>query len=187
MNHLIPGLLSAITPESNREQQGPPTLINDTAAPPKAQQSLLLSNYKELTLRIFHTVNFVKNLGEIPAIEEENKINFRFKKRGYDKLIIFDLDETLIHSIREDGEELTNNLVSIQAVSIHDPEIDENFLNEFYIRPHLKTCLEEVNKKYEVAVFTVSEQYYADPIIDIIDPDGTLIQHRYFRHHSVQI
>ena len=137
---------------------------------------MLLSNYKELTLRIFHTVNFIKNLGELPAIPEEKKIDFRFTKRGFDKLIIFDLDETLIHSIRDDGEELTKNLVPHhQAVLIHDPEAGEHFLNEFYIRPHLTTCLKEVNKKYEVAVFTLSEKYYADPIIDIIDPDGTLI------------
>jgi len=38
-----------------------------------------------------------------------------------------------------------------------------------------------VNQKYEVAVFTASYDWYANPIIDVLDPDGTRIQHRFFR------
>lgn len=34
----------------------------------------------------------------LPEIPEEKKINFKFVKKGYDKLLIFDLDETLIHT-----------------------------------------------------------------------------------------
>ena len=34
----------------------------------------------------------------LPIIPEEKKIDFKFKKKGFDKLLIFDLDETLIHT-----------------------------------------------------------------------------------------
>lgn len=37
-------------------------------------------------------------MSALPIIPEEKKIDFKFKKTGFDKLLIFDLDETLIHT-----------------------------------------------------------------------------------------
>jgi len=42
----------------------------------------------------------------------------------------------------------------------------------FNIRPYTKQMLEVVNKHYEVAVFTASHKWYADVILDHIDPKG---------------
>jgi TFIIF-interacting CTD phosphatase-like protein len=53
-----------------------------------------------MTLRIFHSINFIKQLSQFPVIPESKKIDFKFKKEGFNKLLIFDLDETLIHSIQ---------------------------------------------------------------------------------------
>ena len=53
-----------------------------------------------MTLRIFHSINFIKSIKNFPTILESNKIDFKFKKPGYSKLIVFDLDETLIHTKR---------------------------------------------------------------------------------------
>lgn len=39
------------------------------------------------------------------------------------------------------------------------------------MRPYYKELLEEVNKYYEVVVFTASNQLYADTVIDYIDPE----------------
>lgn len=66
-----------------------------------------MSVYKELTLRIFHSINNIKQIKSFPKIPEHKRINFQFKKPGFNKLLIFDLDETLIHAIRdtEDMEE----------------------------------------------------------------------------------
>lgn len=57
----------------------------------------------------------------------------------------------------------------------------EPFLSGFFVRPYLTECLKAVNKEFEVAVFTAGYDWYANPILDRIDPTGTLIQHRYFR------
>ncbi len=61
-----------------------------------------LSNYKSMSLHIFHSLNIIKAMKSKPDIEEHQKINFKFKKEGMKKLIIFDLDETLIHCQREE-------------------------------------------------------------------------------------
>ena len=49
------------------------------------------------------------------------------------------------------------------------------------IRPYARECLEAANKHFQVVVFTASEKDYADPIIDYLDPDHTLIQARFYR------
>jgi len=72
-------------------------------------------------------------------------------------------------------------------VELTEPDTNETFLNEFFIRPNLKTCLQLVNSKYEVAIFTAGYDWYANPIIDKIDPEGKLIQHRFFRQHTSSV
>ena len=51
------------------------------------------------------------------------------------------------------------------------------------IRPFARECLEAANEHYEVIVFTAGLREYADPILDTLDPDGNLIQHRLYREH----
>lgn len=49
------------------------------------------------------------------------------------------------------------------------------FTQAVYVRPYLRDCLRAANIDYEVAVFTASYDWYANPIIDKIDPSGKLI------------
>ena len=67
-------------------------------------QALQVSAYKEMTLRIFHSLNFIKQLENFPPPIQET-IPFKFKKEGFDKLLVFDLDETLIHSLRSEDDD----------------------------------------------------------------------------------
>jgi len=43
-----------------------------------------------------------------------------------------------------------------------------------------------VNKHYEVAVFTASHKWYADVILDHIDPKGVYFQHRLYRESCIK-
>lgn len=75
------------------------------------EKGLPLKNYQQLTTDILHQVWMIKDiLSDLPydPMPEERKINFKFKKPGCKKLLLFDLDETLIHlqrSLIGDGEE----------------------------------------------------------------------------------
>jgi CTD small phosphatase-like protein 2 len=44
----------------------------------------------------------------------------------------------------------------------------------------------EVNKYYEVVVFTASHKWYADVILDHIDPLGEYFQHRMYRESCIK-
>ena len=92
------------------------------------------------------------------------------------KTIVFDLDETLIHCV--DDHEADDPDVIIPLKFSEEPE---PVLAGVNIRPYAKECLKAANEHFQVVVFTASEQEYADPIIDYLDPDGDLIQARYYR------
>ena len=50
------------------------------------------------------------------------------------------------------------------------------------IRPGTKEFLEAMAKHYEVVIFTASLSNYADPLMDLLDPNG-LCTSRLFREH----
>ena len=91
-----------------------------------------------------------------PIKDEEvdaRKVNLKLvkKKKGINKLLIFDLDETLAHCVRQETPE--------NQPDIH---LDIKLANGkvlkagFNIRPHTQEMLKELNKYYEIAVFTAS-------------------------------
>ena len=48
-------------------------------------------------------------------------------------------------------------------------------------RPHLEMFLHRVAQMFEVVVFTASENVYAEPLLDTLDPDRKLISRRFYR------
>jgi CTD small phosphatase-like protein 2 len=87
--------------------------------------------------------------------------------------LVLDLDETLVHCSVDGGG---------------DPDLvfPVDFNGVVYqvgvkMRPHMDRFLRAVANKFEVVVFTASQQVYADTLLDIIDPKRELIKHRLFR------
>jgi Dullard-like phosphatase family protein len=127
-------------------------------------------------------------------LREEQKIKFKFKKPGFKKLLLFDLDETLIHVQRSliGDEEFENEgdqpfFEPEVEIPVNDPYNNTFVRAGFSVRPFARQCLAFANKYFEVAVFTAGNQWFADPILDYLDKDRTLIQHRYFRQHTCQL
>jgi Dullard-like phosphatase family protein len=53
----------------------------------------------------------------------------------------------------------------------------------FLIRPYCFKFLEDMSKIFEITIFTAATKDYADSILDIIDPNKKLINHRLYRQH----
>ena len=101
------------------------------------------------------------------------------------KLLLFDLDETLIH-VKRDPEDQDSEVESFEPeveLPVFDPESGMFGKRYFSIRPFARECLAFANKYFEVGVFTAGLQWFADPILNYLDPKGTFIQHRFYRQH----
>lgn len=92
------------------------------------------------------------------------------------KCLVLDLDETLVHS-------------SFRAVPGADfviPVQIEDVVHFVYVmkRPGVDEFLVEMAKHYEVVIYTASLNKYADPLLDLLDPQNT-IRTRLFRESCV--
>ena len=87
--------------------------------------------------------------------------------------LVLDLDETLVHC-------------SIEPIPRPDLIFPVNFNGvEYQVhvrkRPHLEAFLEAVAKKFEVTVFTASQQVYAERLLNLLDPQRRLVKYRLYR------
>ena len=73
--------------------------------------------------------------------------------------LVLDIDETLSHTLKL------------------------SFGGYFLLRPGAKSFLENVEKLYEIIIFTSSPKYYADKILDKIDINGNIFSHRLYKDH----
>ena len=104
----------------------------------------------------------------------------KFKSDKETRTIIFELDETLIHCV--DDPETDNPDVILKIAFPSGEEVGEGI----NIRPYAIEWLKQANKFFQVIVFIASHQSYADVVLDYLDPNKTLIQHRLYRDSWLQ-
>ncbi len=91
------------------------------------------------------------------------------------KTLVLDLDETLVHSQFMTFSTPSDVVIQIEIENeMHDINV--------MIRPGVKEFLENMEKYYEIVIFTASVSKYADPLLDIIDKKG-YCPYRLFREH----
>ena len=100
-------------------------------------------------------------------------------KKQKEKTLILDMDETLI-AAKFDGKQpkgfVTNFSFPFQTTTIH-----------VRFRPFVNEVLERRSQLYELVVFTAGVKEYATPILDQLDPEGTLFKQRLFRDTCVKV
>ena len=97
---------------------------------------------------------------------QNNKIPYLQNKKDKKKIftLVLDLDETLIsYQNNEKGRVI------------------------FIPRPGLNQFLTEINKIYEIILFTSATQNYADPILDSIDKNKIFFDKRLYRQHTLLV
>jgi len=127
------------------------------------------------------------------------------------KILLIDLDETLIHS-DFNFEYLNDKKVKYDTIiKFKDTESDfeENYEDYYdmrrkklkhelfneekeykvgvFIRKGAKEFLTEVSKYFVVGIFTASVKAYADAVIDYLDPNKNLIQFRLYRNNCINV
>jgi len=87
---------------------------------------------------------------------------------------VFDLDETLIHC--NESPSLPSDIKL--TIKMQTGEVFEAGIN---IRPYALTLLNNLVNRFELILFTASHSSYANVVLDYIDPDRRLFQHRLYR------
>ena len=155
----------------------------------------------------------LKNVNFEYALEDPNitkdvpnffskKINFSTSPQK--KLLLLDLDETLIHA--DFNEEYSgNDSIKYDAIikftSKNGDEEDFLFGEKdkeeekkeeevehsvgIFVRNGVNEFLEEVSKHFDVGIFTASVKEYADAVISFLDPENKLIKFRLYRNNCI--
>ena len=53
------------------------------------------------------------------------------------------------------------------------------------IRPFARQVLAKLSESFEIVIFTASHSSYANKVINMLDPDGSIIKFRMFRDHCI--
>mmetsp|Transcript_16281 Transcript_16281/g.16213 ORF Transcript_16281/g.16213 Transcript_16281/m.16213 type:complete len:230 (+) Transcript_16281:182-871(+) len=118
-----------------------------------------------------HRKNFDNELEEIV------RKRIALPPNRFAKTIILDLDETLIHC----SKYIDKNDIIIK-IKLPNGTIERLGLK---IRPFAREFLHEINKNFEVFVFTASNSFYADPVLDSLDPEHKYFTRRIYRESCV--
>ena len=108
--------------------------------------------------------------------------NLNFVNNGNKKALILDLDETLVHSSFQPLQ-YNNQLIKpdIYFKIFFNGKYHEIFV---YKRPFLNKFLKEMNKIFNIHVFTASIEKYAKPLLERLDKHNYIIK-KYFRESCV--
>ena len=128
-----------------------------------------------------------KSSGRMQDNNQDDDICFYKIKSIYKnkkKLLILDLDETLVHtSFQPLGKDINNRIIK--------PDIflkilfDKRFYDLYVLtRPYIYEFLKEMSKIFIIYIFTASIREYANPLLDELDKDK-IIEKRLFRDSCV--
>ena len=176
-------------------------------------------NYdKYLRITLFHIKKikkyFLSNSSQSQIQSKNNFENFFEKNK---KILILDLDETLVHA--DFFEELEENNIQKNKydaiISFYTSENQSNANNNnnndntdnnttddeskddscekvlnkvgIFLRPKVKEFLEEISKYFLIGIFTASIPEYADAVINYLDPEEKYIKFKLYRNDCINV
>ncbi|CAK9140138.1 unnamed protein product [Ilex paraguariensis] len=122
---------------------------------------------------------FIRNLPDLPDVSPSFRPTLLPKETRKVKSVtlVLDLDETLVHSTLEYCNDADFTFSVVFNMKEHTVYVKQ--------RPYLRTFLERVAEKFEIAIFTASQSIYAKQLLDILDPDGKIISRRAYRESCI--
>jgi len=122
----------------------------------------------------------MKKLPKIPAPSKNQleKLMIDIENPDNKRIVVFDLDETLVHCE-------SNNFENCEIILPFHIKSSFKKLG-INLRPNLKKALLEIKKYFLIVVYTASHKILAEPILDFIDPQKTIFSSRLYRHNCYQ-
>lgn len=141
-----------------------------------------------------HVVECIRGLDFLNHVGDPNLIDdYKAKKvsipRHKGKLLIFDLDETLVHCVPDEMLVFDEAGICVSDTDTKMVMHTEDGEEDLYvnIRPQIKKTIMELKKLYQIVLFTASTSDYADAIINHFDPNHELFEARFYRQNCLSI
>ena len=144
--------------------------------------------YVKNALKLISLIPFRKLFINDKIKEISKKINLNNLKnenKENKKLLILDLDETLIHSDLDFLLKDKNR--NYDKILYFDSDEEKNIPLPLVIRPGLYEFLDYASENFDLVVFTASDQDYADTIINYIEKDKKYFKMRLYRDNCIFI
>ena len=145
-------------------------------------------NYVKNALKLISLIP-LRKLFISERIEEIKKnLNLSYSNSLFSKnkkLLILDLDETLIHSDLDFT--LKEKISKYDTILYFNSDEEKNIPIPLLIRPGMEKFLDYAEKEFDLVVFTASDQSYADAIINYIERDKKYFKMRLYRNHCIFI
>ena len=141
-------------------------------------------NYVKNALKLISLIPFRKLYINEKIRDISKKINFDIYNFDENKkLLILDLDETLVHS--DIDFLLKEKNINYDTVLYFDTEEEKNIPLPLIIRPGLYEFLDYASQNFNLIIFTASDQQYADTIINYIEKDKKYFKMRLYRDNCI--
>lgn len=101
------------------------------------------------------------------------------------KVLVLDLDETLVHSQNNNPNIIKHRSQPDFILRVHIERGQEPV--KFYVnkRPHVDYFLDVVRQWYDIVVYTASIEQYGTQVINVLDNKRGIFKRRFFRQHCV--
>ena len=145
-------------------------------------------NYVKNALKLISLIPFRKLFinRKIKQIAKNlNLHNFQNIFNSNKKLLILDLDETLIYSDIENT--LKDKIDKYDTILFFDNEEEKNIPIPLITRPGLYDFLDYASQEFDLIIFTASDQNYANTIINYIEKDKKYFKMRLYRNDCIFI
>ena len=152
-------------------------------------------NYDNYIKQALRHISSLKHLPFEKALNEQNSL-IKSKEQNNiikevlnsdKKLLLLDLDETLIHAECPISEENINKydaIIRFQSENNSDNEYNEIGL---YLRTGVGKFLSLLNNLFNMAIFTASDKDYADAIIRYLDPNKEIFKFCLYRFNCINM
>ena len=162
---------------------------------PISCQENVPGNYDNYIKPALNHISSLRNLSFEKVLRDKNiSINNQEEKdiikdvvNSDKKLLLLDLDETLIHTEYPIVEENINKYDTIIRFKV-DNEPDEEYHElGLYLRNGVRKFLSLLNNYFNLAIFTASDKDYANAIIRYLDPNKNIFKFCFYRYNCVNV
>ena len=108
-------------------------------------------------------------------------------KKQSNKVLVLDLDNTLVYAMTTTSfkEKKVDPSCEVKTTSYTDPKSGYVIELKIIIRPYAMEMIKQLSPYYEIVIFTAASKVYADAVLNVLDPEGTLIDYRLYRGNCI--